>query len=66
MVKRRLTLRAQPIRLARAADVMTPADQAIQRVLAQSKSVAEHIAADSETEAFIVDWATLSPFPAED
>ena len=39
MVKRRLTLRAQPMRLARAADVMTPADQANQRVVALSSSV---------------------------
>ena len=79
------------MRLARAAAVMTPADQAIQepeapfsirrrqrggrrvvavsssvsamdalraRIHAQSKTVADHIAADLEAQGFIDDWAT--------
>jgi hypothetical protein len=82
------------MRLARAAAVMTPADQATQepgtpfsirrrqrggrrvmavsssvsamdalraRIRAQSKTVAEHIAADPEAKAFIDDWATPEP-----
>ena len=81
----------QPMRLARAAAVMTPADQATQepgtpfsirrrqrggrrvmavtssvsamdalraRIRAQSKTVAEHLAADPEAKAFMDDWAT--------
>lgn len=95
-MKRRLLLRAKPVRSARAAAVMTPADQATQepgtpfsirrrqragrrvtavtssvtamdalraRIRAQSKSVAEHIAADPEAKAFMDDWATPEPIP---
>ena len=82
------------MRSARAAAVMTPADQAIQepeapfsirrragggrrivavsssvsamdalraRIRAQSKTVADHIAADPECQGFINDWATPEP-----
>lgn len=83
-----------PMRSAKAAAVMTPADQAIQeqeapfsirrrqrggrrivavsssvsamdalraRIRAQSKTVADHIAADPEAQGFIDDWATPEP-----
>jgi hypothetical protein len=83
------------MRLARAAAVITPADQAIQepeapfsirrrqrggrrvvavsssvsamdalraRIRAQSKTVADHIAADPEAQGFIDDWATPESF----
>ena len=82
------------MRSARAAAVMTPADQAIQepeapfsirrrqrggrrfvavsssvsamdalraRIRAQSKTVADHIAADPEAQGFIDDWTTPEP-----
>jgi len=85
---------AQPMRSARAAAVMTPADPAIQepeapfsirrrqrggrrvvavsssvsamdalraRIRAQSKTVADHIAADPEAQGFIDDWTTPEP-----
>jgi hypothetical protein len=83
------------MRLAKAAAVMTPADQASQkldapfsvrrrqrggrsvlqvsssvsamealraRIRSQSKTVAEHIAADPDAKAFIGNWATHEPF----
>ena len=83
-----------PMRSAKAAAVMTPADQSIQeqeapfsirrrqrggrrivavsssvsamdalraRIRAQSKTVADHIAADPEAQGFIDDWATPEP-----
>ena len=83
-----------PMRSARAAAVMTPADQAIQgpeapfsirrrqrggrrvvavsssasamdarraRIRAQSKTAADHIAADPGAQGFIDDWATAEP-----
>ena len=83
-----------PMRSAKAAAVMTPADPAIQepeapfsirrrqrggrrivavsssvsamdalraRIRAQSKTVADHIAADPEAQGFIDDWATPEP-----
>jgi len=86
-----IKVEATPMRSAKAAAVMTPADQAIQepeapfsirrrqrggrrvvavssslsamdalraRIRAQSKTVADHIAADPEAQGFIDDWAT--------
>ena len=89
-----IKVEATPIRSAKAAAVMTPADSAIQepeapfsirrrqrggrrivavsssvdamdalraRIRAQSKTVADHIAADPDAQAFIDDWATPEP-----
>jgi hypothetical protein len=91
----RQTLKHQPMWLAKAAAVITPADQASQkldapfsvhrrqrggrsvlqvsrsvsamealraRIRAQSKTVAEHIAADPYTNSFLGNWATPEPF----
>ena len=89
-----IKVEASSMRSARAAAVMTPADQAIQepespfsirrrqrggrrvvavsssvsamdalraRIRAQSKTVADHIAADPEAQGFIDDWTTPEP-----
>lgn len=89
-----IRVEATSMRTARAAAVMTPADQAIQkpeapfsirrrqrggrrvvavsssvsamealraRIRAQSKTVADHIAADPEVQGFIEDWTTPEP-----
>ena len=89
-----IKVEATPMRSAKAAAVMPPADQAIQepeapfsirrrqrggrrivavsssvsamdalraRIRAQSKTVAAHIAADPEAQAFMDDWATPEP-----
>ena len=91
----RQTLKHQPMWLAKAAAVMTPADQANQklnapfslrrrqrggrsvlqvsrsvsamealraRIRAQSKTVADHIAADPDAKSFIGNWTTPEPF----